>query len=239
VRRGSLQLARKRHRQQNVQNGVGQEGAERGERTRQDVLDSTKTASHDRNEWVRKLMTVLEGADSPPEFETIGPRNRFKPTFQKKDAICPRATDLPLLRPDRSRIHHLTSRPHEALDDEAPASRWAPSPRRYPARIKPPEYPGHFEVRRVSNAGEFKIGAQHRFLIQALKGDYIGLEPPVARVLCRSNEGSCGATNLVHDSSKTAPESVTTVTEKVIRRPLLRDSPANRSTMFVELEIVR
>ncbi len=47
---------------------------------------------------------------------------------------------------------------------------------RIPRRIKPPEYPGHFEVRRVSNSGEFKLGAKHRFLSQALKGDHIGLE---------------------------------------------------------------
>jgi putative transposase len=49
------------------------------------------------------------------------------------------------------------------------------SPISRPHRL--PEYPGHFEVRRVSNAGEFKLGAQHRFLSQALKGDHIGLEP--------------------------------------------------------------
>ena len=68
-------------------------------------------------------------------------------------------------------------RPHEALADEPPASLWVPSPRPYPARIAPPEYPGHFEVRRVSNAGEFRLGAKHRFLSQAIKGDHIGLEP--------------------------------------------------------------
>ena len=67
-------------------------------------------------------------------------------------------------------------RPHEALGDESPASLWGPSSRAYPPRIAAPEYPGHFEIRRVSNAGEFKIGAQHRFLSQALKGDHIGLE---------------------------------------------------------------
>lgn len=34
-------------------------------------------------------------------------------------------------------------RPHEALDDETPASRWAPSSRAYPERIPTPDYPGH------------------------------------------------------------------------------------------------
>lgn len=57
-----------------------------------------------------------------------------------------------------------------------PASRWAPSPRPYPERIAPPEYPGHFEVRRVSNAGTFRLHSGQHFLSQALNGESVGLE---------------------------------------------------------------
>ena len=67
-------------------------------------------------------------------------------------------------------------RPHEALDDETPASRWTHSLRPYPERIAPPEYPGHVEVRRVSNAGTFRLHTKQQFLSQALNGNYIGLE---------------------------------------------------------------
>jgi hypothetical protein len=67
-------------------------------------------------------------------------------------------------------------RPHEALDDDTPASRFAPSARPYPARIEPPEYPGHVEVRRVSNAGCFRLHSGQHFLSQALNGESIGLE---------------------------------------------------------------
>jgi putative transposase len=67
-------------------------------------------------------------------------------------------------------------RPHEALDDETPASRWVPSPRAYPEHIAPPEYPGHFEVRRVSSAGTFRLHSGQHFLSQALNNEYIGLE---------------------------------------------------------------
>ena len=67
-------------------------------------------------------------------------------------------------------------RPHEALDDDTPASRWQPSARAYPERIAPPEYPGHFEVRRVSNAGTFRLHADQPFLSQALNSEFIGLE---------------------------------------------------------------
>jgi putative transposase len=67
-------------------------------------------------------------------------------------------------------------RPHEALDDETPASRWHPSPRALPTRIVPPAYPGHFEIRRVSTAGTFRLHNGQQFLTQALNGEMIGLE---------------------------------------------------------------
>jgi len=67
-------------------------------------------------------------------------------------------------------------RPHEALNDHTPVSRWAPSGRPYPERIEPPCYPRHVEVRRVSNAGCFRLHSGQIFLSQALNGEEIGLE---------------------------------------------------------------
>ena len=57
-----------------------------------------------------------------------------------------------------------------------PASRWRPSSRPYPERIQPPEYPGHLEIRLVSNDGAFRLHSAQQFLSQALNGEYIGLE---------------------------------------------------------------
>ena len=74
----------------------------------------------------------------------------------------------------RRTYNHI--RPHEALGDETPASRWKPSRRRYPARIAPPRYPAHVELRRVSNAGCFRLHSGQQFLSQALNGETIGLE---------------------------------------------------------------
>jgi transposase InsO family protein len=67
-------------------------------------------------------------------------------------------------------------RPHEGIDDQVPASRWQPSPRPYPQRITPPEYPGPMEVRRVSAAGTFRLKATQPFLSNALRDQYIALE---------------------------------------------------------------
>lgn len=74
----------------------------------------------------------------------------------------------------RHTYNHL--RPHEALADETPASRWKPSARPYPSSIPVPSYPAHFEQRRVSNAGCFRLHSGQQFLSQALNGETIGLE---------------------------------------------------------------
>jgi transposase InsO family protein len=54
---------------------------------------------------------------------------------------------------DLFRQRYNEDRPHEGIDDQVPASRWQPSPRPYPSRITPPEYPGQMEVRRVTSTG--------------------------------------------------------------------------------------
>ncbi|MGI8424376.1 MAG: helix-turn-helix domain-containing protein, partial [Chloroflexota bacterium] len=53
-------------------------------------------------------------------------------------------------------------RPHEWLNQETPASHYAASPRAYPARMPPLEYPGHFLVKKVTTGGTFRF--QHKLL---------------------------------------------------------------------------
>ena len=67
-------------------------------------------------------------------------------------------------------------RPHEALDQETPASAWAPSKREMPDKIPPPEYPGHFIRRPVCSAGTFRFKGKRVFVTQALEHQPIGLE---------------------------------------------------------------
>lgn len=67
-------------------------------------------------------------------------------------------------------------RPHEALDGAVPDDIWHPSPRQMPERILPPEYPAHFEVRRVSSAGAIRLKCHQRFLSTALTNEHVGLE---------------------------------------------------------------
>lgn len=67
-------------------------------------------------------------------------------------------------------------RPHEALNDEPPASYYEPSPRALPARVPPLDYPGHMEVRRVGSKGEISWKSQRVFVATPLAGEYVALE---------------------------------------------------------------
>ena len=77
---------------------------------------------------------------------------------------------------DAFRLEYNTERPHEALHQETPASHYQSSARSYPARLPAVEYPGHFLVKRVTDAGTFRF--QHRllYIANALVDQHIGLE---------------------------------------------------------------
>jgi putative transposase len=67
-------------------------------------------------------------------------------------------------------------RPHEALHDQPPASCYTPSPRPWPARLPPVDYPGHLEVRRVSPYGQVSWRGRLLYLTEILAGEDIGFE---------------------------------------------------------------
>jgi putative transposase len=67
-------------------------------------------------------------------------------------------------------------RPHEALQDRPPAALYRPSPRVYSGALPPVEYPAHFIVKRVTNAGTIRLRKRLLFLATALKQHPVGLE---------------------------------------------------------------
>jgi len=67
-------------------------------------------------------------------------------------------------------------RPHQYLRGRTPARLYRSSPRPYPERLPPLEYPGHFLVKRVTNAGTFRFKHRLLFIANALKQHHIGLE---------------------------------------------------------------
>lgn len=57
------------------------------------------------------------------------------------------------IRFNRFRREYNEERPHEALGQETPASLYVPSPRPFPNKLPPVEYPAHYELRYVSENG--------------------------------------------------------------------------------------
>jgi putative transposase len=66
--------------------------------------------------------------------------------------------------------------PHEALADRPPAALYQPSPREWSRRLRPLEYPGHLEVRRVSTAGTVSWRNAAVYLTEVLSGERVGFE---------------------------------------------------------------
>lgn len=77
---------------------------------------------------------------------------------------------------DRFRREYNDERPHEALHYSTPASLYRPSPRSLPAPLPAPTYPGHYVVRRVSNAGTFRFQTRQLFISDTLLQEDIALE---------------------------------------------------------------
>ena len=77
---------------------------------------------------------------------------------------------------DAFRVEYNTERPHEALQQETPASRYTSSPRPYPTRLPAPEYPLHFLVKRVTDAGTFRFQKRLLYIANSLVDQHIGLE---------------------------------------------------------------
>jgi putative transposase len=99
--------------------------------------------------------TVKEDTATPPAATMRQQQRRF-------DAFC--------------RVFN-EERPHEALGQTPPATHYAPSPRHYSGRLREPEYPSGYAVRRVHLRGEIKWGGARVFISEALIHEPIGLEP--------------------------------------------------------------
>jgi hypothetical protein len=67
-------------------------------------------------------------------------------------------------------------RPHRALHGKTPGSRYVPSPRPFPERLPPVEYPAHFEVRKVCGNSCIKWHRRFVHVSRVLIGEWIGLE---------------------------------------------------------------
>jgi len=77
---------------------------------------------------------------------------------------------------DRFRREYNEVRPHDTLGGRTPASVYQASPRPYPRRLPPIEYPGHYLIKRITSGGTFRFGRRLLFLANPLEGYDVGLD---------------------------------------------------------------
>ena len=125
--------------------------------------------------WVQLGIEVLRIEPGHPEQN--GRLERMHRTL-KRETTRPPQDNLRAQqrRFDSFRREYNEERPHEALGQLPPTTAYEPSPRDYNEKIREPEYPGEFDVRRVNTNGEMHFRA-YRFTIgKALRFEHIGFE---------------------------------------------------------------
>ena len=126
--------------------------------------------------WLIRLgITLLHGRPYHPQ--TQGKVERFHRTLGL-EAICGQNfRDLAdcQRRFDQFRHCYNHQRPHEALDLQAPISRYRPSPLEFPEELPSLEYPQAQFIRKVGPAGYLSL-QKHRFQVgRAFSGQQVGL----------------------------------------------------------------
>jgi transposase InsO family protein len=113
----------------------------------------------------------------PGQPQQNGAHERMHKTL-KRDAIRPPRTTCAMQQRAFNvfRAEYNDERPHQFLEGRTPASLYRPSRRPYTGTLPPIEYPGHFLVKRITNAGTFRFKRRLLFIAHSLKQLPIGLE---------------------------------------------------------------
>jgi putative transposase len=112
----------------------------------------------------------------PGHPQDNGRHERMHRTLKAETAHPPAAT----FRAQQAAFDHFrdeynTIRPHEALGQQPPATHYGASPRPFPSRIRPPEYPDADLVKRVRPNGTIRWRGTEIYLAVPLVGRPVGL----------------------------------------------------------------
>src|SRR5262245_46235146 len=129
--------------------------------------------------WLLKLgVAVLHSRPYHPQSR--GKNERFHRTLAAEVFALERYRDLASVQRafDRWRIVYNFERPHQALDQEVPASRYRPSPRPMPDRLPEADYDAHEIVRTVPSSKDY-ISFKGRLwkVPQAFRGERVAIRP--------------------------------------------------------------
>jgi len=125
--------------------------------------------------WIR--LGILPELIEPGKPQQNGRHERMHRTL-KAETTRPAAASLAAQQRkfNRFREEFNQQRPHEALDQQTPASCYSASPREMPSKLPPLEYPDRFEVRYVSANGGIRWKKDWINVSTVCIGEYVGLE---------------------------------------------------------------
>ena len=126
--------------------------------------------------WFIRLGIVRELIEPGKPYQN-GCHERMHRTLKAETTRPPagnRATQQRVFNTFRQEFNQV--RPHEALALDTPAEHYQSSPRPYPERLPPLEYPSHFETRRVADNGCIRWRSQRVHVSVVCTRADVGLE---------------------------------------------------------------
>jgi len=128
--------------------------------------------------WLLRLGVPVSHA-RPYHPQTLGKDERFHGTLQRELLVGPPFPDLAHSQQafDRWRAVYNHQRPHEALGDAVPASRYRPSARPFPASLPPIDYGPADAVRKVQHRGWVSFQGRPFRLPKAFRGYSVAFRP--------------------------------------------------------------
>ncbi len=125
--------------------------------------------------WIK--LGILPDLTEPASPQQNGRHERMHKDLKAETTLPPAANlSAQQRRFNTWRVDFNEVRPHEAHGQKTPASVYEPSSRPFPSKLQTPEYPAHFEVRKVSSNGGIRWHSEWVNVSHLLGGDYIGLE---------------------------------------------------------------
>jgi transposase InsO family protein len=125
--------------------------------------------------WIR--LGIMPERIVPGHPEQNGSHEQFHAVL-KAETTRPPAVDLRAQQRRFARFcaEYNQHRPHEALDNQPPASCYVSSPRALPSQLPPLDYASHCEVRRVAHNGHVSWRDGRLFISKALAGENVAFE---------------------------------------------------------------